>query len=433
MRFFILSIFLALASCTIVAQNTTTSFNVGGLKVILKPTVKDVISVRMFYRGGVSNYTPEQTGIEDMALVAAVECGTKKYNKNTFKDLQDAYGIDIGGSSGRDFGNISMTCISKYFNEGWDLFSEAIVNPIFDARELDLLRAKMISDLQQQEGDPENYLEQMALKHAFKDTPYATQPAGTETTLSKFTTADVKNYYAGILNKNQMFLVVVGKISKDELTKKINSTLASIPVKPYSPKNIELTSFKGSSLVTEQREVATNYITGILNAPIMSSEDYIPYRLAVSVLSSNLFREIRTKRNLSYAPDAHIVNGRISYTSVNVSTTDPKASVEVIVNELKDIQDGTISEVGLEELKGSFITNNYMREQSSAAMAVTLGQAEVMGDWKLADELVNKVKAATVEKIRDVAMKYISGVKWTYLGDVKAATAASSAFSLSVD
>jgi predicted Zn-dependent peptidase len=74
-----------------------------------------------------------------------------------------------------------------------------------------------------------------------------------------------------------------------------------------------------------------------------------------------------------------------------------------------------------------------MREQSSAAMAVTLGQAEVMGDWKLADELVNKVKAATVEKIRDVAMKYISGVKWTYLGDVKAATAASSAFSLSVD
>src|SRR4051794_37066668 len=126
MKRLILFIFLSSQTLGLFAQTEATSFNVGGLKVILRPTVKEVISVRMFYRGGVSNYSAADAGIEDLALSATTECGTKKYTKNAYKDLQDQYGIEIGGSSGYDFGTISMNCISKYFDQGWDLLTEAI-------------------------------------------------------------------------------------------------------------------------------------------------------------------------------------------------------------------------------------------------------------------------------------------------------------------
>ncbi|HCN83933.1 MAG TPA: hypothetical protein DIT07_10000 [Sphingobacteriaceae bacterium] len=433
MKRLILYILFSSLTVSVFAQSTTTSFDVAGIKVILKPTVKEIVSMRMFYRGGVSNYSAANAGIEDMALVAATECGTKKYNKNAFKDLQDQYGIEIGGSSVYDFGTISMNCISKYFNQGWDLFAESIMNPTFDPRELDLVKTKMISDIKQEESDPENYIENEAIKNAFKDTPYAIDPAGEEATLSKFTSADLKTYYSSILNKNRMFLVVVGKISKEDLIKKITASFASIPAKPYAPKTYAVPVFTTNSLLTKERSVATNYIVGLVNAPKMSSEDYVAYRLAISVLSSNLFREIRTKRNLSYAPGATQTSGQVPYAMVSVSTTDPKASVEVMVNELKRLQEETVSADGLQQLKGSFITNNYMKEQSSAAMAVSLGQSEIMGSWKIVEELPNKINATTAEQIRDAAKKYISGIKWNYLGDLKSANEAMAAFNSPVD
>jgi zinc protease len=432
MKHIILYLFFSSLTIGIFAQ-TITSFDVAGIKVIFKPTVKEIISVRMFYRGGVNNYTASEAGIEDLALSATTECGTKKYNKNAYKDMQDQYGIEIGGSSGYDFGTISMHCISKYFNQGWDLFTEAVVNPIFDPRELELVKTKKITDIKQSESDPDTYIEKLAVQNAFKGTPYAINPDGEEATLSKLTSADVKKYYFDLLNKNRMFLVVVGKISREDLVKKITGSFATIPVKPYTPKVYDVPVFSKNTLVTESRELATNYIMGIFNAPKMSSEDFVPFRLAMSVLSSNLFREIRTKRNLSYAPDASMTNRGMPYGSVSVSTTNPKASVEVMANELRNVRDETISQESLLQLKGSFITNNYIKQQSSTAMAVSLGQSEIMGNWSLSEELPNKVNSTTADQITNAARKYISGVQWSYLGDLKAANEAAQAFSIPVD
>src|SRR4051812_43486588 len=110
------------------AQTETTSFDVEGIKVIFKPTLKDIIKVRMFYRGGVTNYPASQAGIEDFALGAATDCGTKKYSGNIYRDIADKYGINIGSEAEYDYGDIQMECVTKYFTQGWDLFTEAVVN-----------------------------------------------------------------------------------------------------------------------------------------------------------------------------------------------------------------------------------------------------------------------------------------------------------------
>ena len=49
----------------------TKEFTVGGIKVIYKPSVKEIISVRLFIKGGTANYTKEQEGVEALALSVA--------------------------------------------------------------------------------------------------------------------------------------------------------------------------------------------------------------------------------------------------------------------------------------------------------------------------------------------------------------------------
>ncbi|MEJ6979164.1 pitrilysin family protein [Pedobacter sp. P351] len=429
MRQISFSIYFLFITLGALAQSKATSFDVAGIKVILKPTQKEIINVSMYYRGGVTNYPADKAGIEHLALSAATECGTKKFNKDAFKDREDAYGVEVGGSSGYDNGTISMNCISRFFNEGWDLFSEAVVNPVFEPKELDMLKDKMISGLKQSESDPDDRIEHLTIKNAFNGTPYAIDPSGEESTLSKLSAAEVKDYYYNqLLNKKRMFIVVVGKISKEEIIKRVTSSFASLPVKAYKPALYSMPSPVSAKLMLEERVLATNYITGSINAPAVSSSDYLPFRLAISALSNRLFREIRTKRNLSYAPYAHSVNRLMPYAVMYVSTTDPKASVEVMIGELRDLRDNGFSEEELASGKSGFITNNYMKEESTGAIASSLGSAEILGDWRIADETAERITKVTLSEMNSVLKKYVNTIRWSYLGDKKLADEASEVF-----
>jgi zinc protease len=411
------------------SQSKATSFDVAGIKVILKPTQKQIINVSMYYRGGVSNYPAAMAGIENLALAATTECGTKKFSKDAFKDREDAYGVEVGGSSGYDNGVISMNCISRFFNQGWELFADAITNPVFDAKELEMLKEKMVSGIKQSESDPDERIDQLTIQNAFAGTFYAVDPLGTESSLAKLTSADVKEYYyKQLLNKKRMFIVVVGKISKEEVIKRITASFASLPSKPYTPAVYGASSVPSTKVLIEERPLATNYITASINAPAVSSSDYLPYRLAISVLSNRLFREIRTKRNLSYAPYAHSVNRLMPYAVMYVSTTEPKASIEVMVEELRELRESGFSEDELASGKSSFITNNYMKEESTAAIASSLGSAEIFGDWRIADETAERITKVKLEEMNAVLKKYVNTIRWTYLGDKKLAEEAAPAF-----
>ncbi len=416
-----LNIFFLFLSFSVFAQTPATSFEVAGIKVILKPTIKEVIDVNMYYRGGVANYPASKAGLENLSLAATTEAGTKKYSANAYKDRADTYGIDIGGSSGYDNGMISMTCISRFFNEGWDLFAEAVANPVFDERETAMLKEKVISATKQSESDPDDRIEQLTMQNAYAGTPYAINPTGTETSLGPLTGKDLKAYYYNtLLNKKRMFIVVVGKISREELTKKIQASFAALPSKAYKPATLSPPA-NAARLLSEQRQLATNYITASFNAPKVNSPDYLPFRLAISNLSNRLFREVRTKRNLSYAPYAYVTTRLMPFAVMYVSTTEPVASAEVMLASLKDLVDNGFDEDELKSGKSNFITSNYMKEESSNAIAAALGNAEIMGDWRIANEAAGRINKVTLNEMNSVLKKYVKTIRWTYLGDEKLA------------
>jgi zinc protease len=412
--------------------NTTTSFMVNGLKVIFKPTVKDVISVRMYFRGGVYNYPGSMAGIESLALKAATECGTKKYNADKFRDLADEFGVSIGGSSTYDFGNIGIDCVSKYFNQSWDLFAEAINNPVFDNAEVQLLKTKQITAINGQQSDPDQHLDNLQVQTAFEGTPYATDPDGTAQSLSALSSTDLKEYYYNLLNKNRMFIVVAGNISRQQIEEKIKATFASLPSKPYTPPVRQAPVWKENKVYVESRALATNYISAAFNAPPVNSPEFLAYRMGISAFGGTLFNELRTKLNLSYDPGAYAVSQLMSYGIIHVSTNSPKEAITATDRTLSRLKALGISDEGLKYLKGSFITSNYIKEQGSGAITANLGSAEINGGWEYADKLPQMINAITVDQINAAMLKYIGGLRWTYIGDPELAKKAEDAFSTQV-
>jgi len=429
MKKYVLSLILLIAgSAVVMAQSETTSFDVDGVKVIFKPTQKNIINVRMYYRAGVSNYPASKAGIESFAIEATTQCGTKKYSGNEFKDIADKYSILISGSSVQDYGFIQLNCMGKYFNNAWDLFTEAVMNPTFNENEVQLLKNKLITRTKGFQSSPDTHLNQLIVQNGFDGTAYATDPDGTEESLNALTADDLKSYYNTILNKNAIFLVVVGKIDKEELISKVRASFAAMPARPYTPVVYQLPAFNDNKLLVEKRDLSTNYIGAIMNSPRFTSADFVPFRMGIGVFSGLLFRQLRTNLHLSYSQGAHVEMKQMPYAEMHVSTTKPKEAVNAMTALLKKVKSVVFNERGLEEMKGGFITSNYIRQQSSAALAGNLGNAEILGGWEYEENLPAMIDKVTAEDINRALNKYIIGLRWSYLGNQALADDAADAF-----
>lgn len=413
---FILAIAVAAIGAT--AQAQTTEFSINGLKVIFKPSAKQTVSAVMFFRGGTANYAENQQGIENLSLSAATECGTKKYNKDAFKDIADKYSIGLGGTSGYDFGYINMSCVKPYFNQGWDLFSQAITNPVFDAKELSNLQQKLAANLQQEEGDPDTKLNQMTMSNSFEGTRFAFRPSGTPASISGFKQTDVSNYYNNVLlNKERMLLVVVGNLSIEELKAKVEKAFMLVPSKgkPQLP-NAQDYNVQENTLHIENRDLATNYIMGLMGAPIVTDAKFNAYRLAFDILSDKLFEEVRTKRNLSYAPAAYVRGGLQPFAAIYVTTTKPKEAVTVMVDEIKRLRNGGFTAIELRDAKSQFATSYFMKNESNGAIAMALGIAEFKGSWKNEELFLDQINAVSLPELQATFTEYTNGIQWNYLG-----------------
>jgi predicted Zn-dependent peptidase len=428
MKKYILTLIISVAGLMAMAQSETTSFDVDGIKVIYKPTQKNLINFRLYFRAGVADYPVNKAGIESFAIEAATQCGTKKYTGNEFKDIADKYGILFSGSSMQDYGYMQFNCIPQFFNNTWDLFTEAVMNPVFNENEVQILKDKLITRAKGIQSSPDERLEQLLMKNAFEGTAYEADPDGTEESLASLTASDLKEYYNTILNKNRVFLVVVGKIEKEELINKIKASFATMPSKSYTPVVYQMPAFNDNKVLVEKRDLQTNYLGAVMNAPRFTDPDFIPFRMGMGAFGGLLFRQLRTNLHLSYAQGAHVRSLQMSYAEMYVSTTKPKEAAMAMNTLLKRAKDFTLSEKALREIKSSYVTSNYMRQQSSASITANLGTAEILGGWQYEDNLPGLVDNATVEGIKDSFNKHIIGLRWSYLGSQALADDASDAF-----
>ena len=411
-----LSIF-TLSTYSFSQTQKTISFEVEGLKVILRPTPKDIISARLFVRGGTSNYTKEKQGIEALAFDLAVNGGTTKMDKIKFGTEAEKLGTTFGSATSLDLGDINMTCIKSFWDKSWNLYADAIMNAAFDEKEFNNAKEQMISGANQAESDPDNYLDILSMENAFAGRNYAKQTQGTVKSLNGITNAETKKYFNSVICKKRCFLVVVGNISQADLTAKITASLAKLPVGTAATSEAKLLISKGSENIVD-RDIATNYLSGIMSAPSQNSEDGIPMLIGMNILYDRFFVELRTKRSLSYAPAAMYNREAISspYNMLYISTQKPKESMQVMIQIIDSIKAKGFKEKELVDKKQKFITGTYMKLETSAAQSYALGRAEVIGSYTLDDKFAAKVSATSLTEVNRVFKSYTQAIKWTYLG-----------------
>ncbi|RYE36215.1 MAG: insulinase family protein [Sphingobacteriaceae bacterium] len=313
-----------------------------------------------------------------------------------------------------------MNCISTDFNTVWPLYAEALTQPRFDEKEFARIKQDAINNLKAQNSQPDYAINKYAEQVAFAGRDYAKDPAGTEANLKSFTADATKAYYQSVLNRGRMLIVVVADLDKADIESKIKTMLDGIKVgTPFTLKKSSFRIYKNTFTATP-KELATNYVEGITGAPQPGTPDFNAFQVAMRIFYDRHFLDVRTNNGLSYAPLTYFDGGVTPSARVVVSTTQPDAYIKVFDQLVDKIKTGGFTDAEVKNMKTTYLTSFYYKQETNEAQASSLAANEVLHDnWKRSLTLANDLKKLTTDDVSNVFKKYIGNISWVYQGDPK--------------
>ncbi|HEY4217786.1 MAG TPA: pitrilysin family protein [Gemmatimonadaceae bacterium] len=411
------SLFLGPALLPAQTDTATSSFDVNGLKVILRRnTANDVVAANVYLLGGAQQLSPATQGIETF-LLAASERGTKLYPREKLRQVTARLGSDITITPSEDWTVFGVTTIKSTFDSTFAALADRLVEPTLDSSEVALVRTRLITDARESENDPDSLLNRLADSLSYVGHPYSFSPSGNESSLRSITLGELRNYQNTQMVTSRMLLVVVGNIDRAELEPLIARTLGQLPRGNYTWSPPHMPAKLGRALVVREVPLPTNYLLGYYAGPAARDPDYAALRVATAVLAGRLFTEVRSKRNLSYEVDAPFVDHAIANGGLYVTTTDPNQSLQIMRVEIDRLQREPIDIQGLQRLIAQFITDYFLKNETNGDQATFLARAQIyQGDFRLASHFVDDLRKVTPEDVRRVTRQYMHDFRFVYIG-----------------
>jgi zinc protease len=407
----------------IVAKQTAlvSEFDVNGLKVLVKRREGSLtVAADLFIRGGARNITADNAGIEALMLASATEASAG-FPRERMRSESSRMGTVIGSAVNYDYSVLTLTATRPNFDRSWEMFADVAVHPSFNKEDVALVQSRMVASLRDDTDDPDTYLQRLTERVAYAGHPYVNRAEGTTESVGKLTPADLQRYQQKTMETSRLLLVIVGDLDPAQVKAKVTASFGKLPRGNYKSEALPQLSFDKSSVEVTTRDLPTNYVQGIFTAPALTSPDIYPMQVVASILRDRVFEEVRVKRNLSYAPNAFLGSQGSNIGGIYVSAVDANQAVKVMLNEVSRLQREPIDQDDIKSVVAQYLTNYYLSQETNAAQAAGLAQAELIGGgWRTSLEIINRLRAVTPADVQRVAQKYMRNLRFVVLGNPKA-------------
>ena len=406
------------ASAQTAADTLTSSFSVDGIPVILRRnSSSNVVVANVYLLGGVRQVTSATSGIEPF-LLSVSERGTLHYPKAALRARTSSLGSDFVVAPSVDWTMFGARTITSVLDSTWAIFADRLMYPSIQPAEVELVRSQLLSAQRQQRDDADAYVSDLADSVSFVGHPYSISPTGNAKSLGAISAANLREYEKSQIVKSRMLVIVVGDVTRAHIESLIHATLGKLPAGSYTWTLPDPVPASASSAVLASRDLPTNYILGYVAGPIASSPDYTALRVAATVLTGQMFAEIRGRQNLTYDVHAPFLERAASVSGLYVTTISPDTTLKLMKSFVTQLQNETVTNEGLQRLELQFITQYFLDNETNASQADFLARAQLyQGDYRHAMSFVRDLKSVTPEAVQAAARKYFRNFHWAYVGD----------------
>ena len=398
-----------------------TEFEVNGLKVLVKRRANaPTVAAGLYIRGGSRNITDKNAGIENLMLNSAVQ-GSKKFPRELLRREIARTGSSIGSSSGNDYSVLSLAVTRQNFDRLWEIFADIAVNPTFTPEAVNYARDQILTGLREQETDNDNFLQILQNRIVYANHPYANEVGGTIENITRFSAKDLSDYHQKTMQTSRLLLVIVGDFDAKDIQARVTETLGKLPRGAYKEATYPALDFSKPTLDVTSRTLPTNYVQGVFNAPSHNNPDYYAMRIAVTILQSLVYQEVRVKRQLSYAPNAELDSNASNTANIYVTAVDANEAVKVMLEQVENLKSRKLSDEIIGSISGYFLTNYYVEQQTNGAQVAELAKYELTGGgWRNSFEFLSRVRRVSAADINAAANKYMKNIRFVVVGNPSA-------------
>ena len=185
-----------------------------------------IVQISIAISAGSKYEAPEKKGLAYLTT-ALIDEGAGKYSALELDDEIEKLGSVLSTSVDHDMALISMMTLKENFERSLELLSLVVSQPKLDESDFDREKKKLLTKIIQLNDDPSYIANSLFEKQIYNNTPYSLPTIGNEDTVTNVTLNDIKKYYEKYYLPSNSYLVVVGNISGEDLTSKLNTYFAS--------------------------------------------------------------------------------------------------------------------------------------------------------------------------------------------------------------
>jgi zinc protease len=372
-----------------------------------------------------------KVGVANM-MAQLMTQGTKNKTPEELEEAIDQLGSAINVNATTEDVRISVSTLARNYDATLALVEEILLEPRWDAKEFDLIKQSVVSQIQQQKANP-NAIAQLQYQKLIygNDNIRSRSILGAVDTVNAITLDDLKAFYARNLSPSVARMHVVGALDKAKIIgalKGINARWAAkkveIPVykTPDPPAKTQVYFYD----VPDAKQSVLRFGSPALAA---TDPDFYPANVANYILggggfASQLTQQLRETKGYTYGINSGFSGTKSPGTftiSSGVRANVTLESAQLIKQILQDYGKN-FSDKDLETTQSFLIKSNARAFETAGAKLNMLENISKYGwrhDYVKGREQI--VKNMTVQQIKDLSNKYLNPDKmvWLVVGDAK--------------
>lgn len=345
--------------------------------------------------------------------------GTRKRNEEKInKNLSKIFGFQ-NAMTNFPYVIYYGTMLNEDFEEGVELFSDIILNPIFPTEGFEEEMNVIKEELREWDEELEQYCEDKLFLNSFRERRIKYPIIGTNKDLQKIKLEDIKQFYKDNYLPDKTSIAVVSSLEFEEVKNIVESYFENWSTE-YNENNKEKIIYDKTNfgVYKEIKEgINTCKVQVIFPIDDLSYNEIKALRIFNEYfgegVNSLLFDTLRTKNGLVYdiltkiSYEKYIKLYKITYST---SKENLDKSLELINECIDKIErfEVNISNDDIFDFKKSMKLKRWFREEQNIILAKELSTYSTMfGDYKIYSEEFNNLDAIDKNYILDVAKKVL--------------------------
>jgi predicted Zn-dependent peptidase len=338
--------------------------------------------------------------------------GTKHKDARALNEAFESLGARKGASTGMEATQLWGQIVHTKFDAALDLFHELLLMPTFPADELGQMRNIVLQEIRRRDDEPMSRIFELVRANFYEGTALARLALGTNESVRDIHKQDLHAFWGERYQPNNLLFTIAGKFDWDHVVEKMQALFHDWHGEATNAPTLQ--PKPATKVVLQHQEGKQEHLSMMFPFPNYTDPDYYAAMVISEVLgggmTSRLFVEVREKRGLVYGVSAGLAgNKRMGAMRIYAGTTPEQGQecLQVIVNELRKLEQEGITADELERAKVQLKSENVMRSEGSAARMGAITRSWWY-DRKIVtiQEVKDAIDAITREQVHEVLQRF---------------------------